>query len=122
MSKYFSEDHEWLVVDGDTATVGITEHAAKALGDIVFIELKEVGDDFEQGDDIGVIESVKAASEIYAPVNGEVVEANEELMDNPGSVNESPEGDAWLYKIKIADASQLDTLMDEAAYTAFISE
>lgn len=122
MSKYFSEDHEWVLVDGDTATVGITEHAAKALGDIVFIELKEVGDDFEQGDDIGVIESVKAASEIYAPVNGEVVEANEELMDNPGSVNESPEGDAWLYKIKIADASQLDTLMDEAAYTAFISE
>ncbi len=121
MTKLFSEDHEWLTVDGDIATIGITEHAAKLLGDIVFIELKEQGDDFERADDIGVIESVKAASEIYAPVDGEVVEANEELADNPSLVNESPEGTAWLYKIKISDASQLDDLMDAAAYQDFIA-
>ncbi len=121
MSKYFSEDHEWLTVEGEIATVGITDHAAKLLGDIVFIELKEQGDEFEASDDIGVIESVKAASEIYAPVDGEVVEANEELADNPSLVNESPEDNAWLYKIKISDMSQLDGLMDAAAYQAFIA-
>lgn len=121
MSKYFSEDHEWIVVDGDVATVGITEHAAQQLGDIVFVELKESGDTFDQGDEIGVIESVKAASEIYAPVAGEVVEANEDLADNPSALNASPEGDAWLYKIKIADASQLDGLMDHDAYQALIA-
>jgi len=121
MSKYFSEDHEWVVVDGDVATIGITEHAAQQLGDIVFIELKESGEEFDQGDEIGVIESVKAASEIYAPVDGEVVEANEDLADNPSNVNASPEGDAWLYKIKISDASQLEALMDADAYKAFVA-
>jgi len=121
MTTYFSEDHEWITVDGDVATLGITAHAAQQLGDIVFIELKEAGDDFDQGDEIGVIESVKAASEIYAPVGGEVVEANEALTDQPDAVNADPEGKAWLYKIKIADASQLETLMDKDAYQALIA-
>lgn len=122
MSKYFSEEHEWIEVDGDVATVGITEHAAKLLGDVVFVELNEAGDTFEKGDEIGVVESVKAASEIYAPVDGEVIEANEALVDAPGDLNASPEGDAWLYKIKISDAAQLEDLMDAAAYQALIAE
>ena len=120
MATYYSEDHEWVIVEGDIATVGITEHAAEQLGDVVFVELKEAGDEFEKGDDIGVIESVKAASEIYAPVDGEVVEANEALVDAPGDLNASPEGDSWLYKIKVSDAGQLDDLMDADAYKAFI--
>lgn len=121
MSTYFTDDHEWLTVEGDTATVGITAHAAEQLGDVVFIELKEAGDEFEKGDDIGVIESVKAASEIYAPVTGEVIEANETLTDSPESLNASPEGDSWLYKIKIADKEELEGLMDEAAYKEMIA-
>ena len=120
MTTYYSEDHEWVSVEGDIATIGITAHAAELLGEIVFIEQKEVGDDFEQGDEIGVIESVKAASEIYAPVDGEVIEANEDLADAPGKLNESPESDAWIYKIKIADAGQLENLMDAAGYKELI--
>ncbi|MCU9838220.1 glycine cleavage system protein GcvH [Ruegeria sp. WL0004] len=120
MTIYYSEDHEWLSVEGEIATLGITKHAADQLGEVVFIEQKEAGDEFAQGDEIGVIESVKAASEIYAPVDGEVVEVNEELADNPGALNESPEGDAWIYKIKLSDASQLDGLMDLAAYKDMI--
>lgn len=92
MSTYFSEDHEWITVSGDTATIGITKHAAEQLGEIVFFEPKEPGEEFEKGDDIGVVESVKAASEIYAPVSGEVLEANSELEDEPGKLNEDPEG------------------------------
>jgi len=121
MTKYFSEDHEWILVEGDIATIGITQHAADALGDIVFIELKEVGDSFDSADDIGVIESVKAASEIYAPVSGEVVAANTALEDTPSEINKTPESDSWLYKIKISDTSELDALMDLEAYTALIS-
>ncbi|MQQ10066.1 glycine cleavage system protein GcvH [Epibacterium sp. SM1979] len=120
MTTYYSEEHEWLTVEGDVATIGITQHAADQLGDIVFIELKDEGDDFSQGDDIGVIESVKAASEVYAPVDGEVVEANETLADNPGSLNDQPEGDAWIYKVKLSNPSQLEELMDLAAYKDFI--
>ncbi len=120
MTTYYSEEHEWLTVEGDIATIGITQHAADQLGDIVFIELKDPEDEFAQGDDIGVIESVKAASEVYAPVDGEVVEANETLADNPGSLNEHPEGDAWIYKIKLSDTAQLDELMDLDAYKEFI--
>ena len=120
MATYYSEEHEWVAVEADIATVGITQHAADQLGDIVFVELKEAGDEFGKGDEIGVIESVKAASEIYAPVNGEVIEANEALADNPGALNESPEGDAWIYKIKLADTSQLDDLMDLDGYNGFI--
>ena len=120
MTTYYSEEHEWLTVDGDTATIGITQHAADQLGEIVFVEQKEVGDDFEKGDDIGVIESVKAASEIYAPVDGEVTEANSTLVDNPGALNDTPEGDAWIYEIKLTNPAQLEELMDLDAYKAFI--
>ena len=120
MTTYYSEEHEWVTVEGDIATVGITQHAADQLGEIVFVEQKEVGDDFEKGDEIGVIESVKAASEIYAPLNGEVVEANAALEDGPGALNESPEGEAWIYKIKLSDATQLEDLMDLDGYKAFI--
>lgn len=120
MTTYYSEDHEWITVEGDIATIGITKHAADQLGEIVFVEQREAGDDFEKGDEIGVIESVKAASEIYAPVDGEVVEANGTLEENPGALNDSPEGDAWIYKVKLADASQLDDLMDLDGYKALI--
>lgn len=120
MTTYYSEEHEWVLVEGETATVGITKHAADQLGEIVFIEQKEAGDEFEKGDEIGVIESVKAASEIYAPLDGEVIEANEALADNPGALNESPEGDAWIYKIKPADSAQLEELMDLDGYKALI--
>ena len=116
MTTYYSEDHEWITVEGDTATIGITAHAAEQLGDIVFVEQRDAGDEFEKGDEIGVIESVKAASEIYAPVDGEVIEANEALADNPGALNESPEGDGWIYKVKLSDTSQLAELMDLDAY------
>jgi len=119
MTIYFSEDHEWVKVEGDIATIGITAHAAEQLGDVVFIELKETGETFDKGDEIGVIESVKAASEIYAPLTGEIVEANTGLEGEPGKVNESPEGDAWIYKIKISDSGQLSDLMDADGYTAF---
>jgi glycine cleavage system H protein len=120
MTTYYSEDHEWITVEGDIATIGITQHAADQLGEIVFIEQKDVGDDFEKGDEIGVIESVKAASEIYAPIDGEVVEANGALEDAPGRLNESPEADAWIYKVKVVNAAQLDELMDLDGYKALI--
>ena len=120
MTLYYTEEHEWLDVDGDTATIGITEHAAEQLGEVVYIELKEAGDSFEKGDEMGVVESVKAASAIYAPVNCEVIEANEALADAPGDVNESAESNAWFYKIKIADVGELDGLMDADAYKKLI--
>ena len=120
MTTYYSEEHEWITVEGDTATIGITQHAAEQLGEIVFVEQREAGDEFEKGDEIGVIESVKAASEIYAPVDGEVIEANEALVDAPGTLNESPEADGWIYKVKLSDASQLEDLMDLDGYKALI--
>ena len=120
MTTYYSEEHEWILVEGETATIGITQHAADQLGEIVFIEQKEAGDDFEQGDEIGVIESVKAASEIYAPVDGEVIEANDTLEGKPSALNESPEGDAWIYKIKLTNMTQLEELMDLDGYKALI--
>ncbi|MBY6059081.1 glycine cleavage system protein GcvH [Leisingera daeponensis] len=120
MATYYSEEHEWITVEGDVATLGITQHAADQLGEVVFVEQREAGEEFEKGGEIGVIESVKAASEIYAPLDGEVVEVNDALADNPGALNESPEGDAWIYKIKISDASQLDDLMDLDGYKALI--
>ena len=116
----FTEEHEWLRVEGDLVVVGITEHAATQLGDVVFVELPEAGDTVAKDDDIVVIESVKAASEIYAPLDGEVIAANETLADNPGALNESPEGDAWIYKIKLSDAAQLDDLMDLHGYKTLI--
>ncbi|MFV2035589.1 MAG: glycine cleavage system protein GcvH [Halocynthiibacter sp.] len=120
MTTYYSEDHEWIAVEGDVATIGITTHAAEQLGDIVFIELKDAEDEFDKGDEIGVIESVKAASEIYAPIDCEIIEANGALEGAPGDLNESPEGNAWIYKVKIADAAQLEELMDADGYKTFI--
>jgi len=120
MATYYSDEHEWLTVDGDTATLGITKHAAEQLGDVVFVEQQDAGEEFEKGGEIGVIESVKAASEIYAPVDGEIVQVNDTLADNPGALNEDPEGAAWIYKIKLSDASQLEELMDLDGYKALI--
>lgn len=120
MTTYYSEDHEWITVDGDVATIGITAHAAQQLGDVVFVEQRDAGDEFESGDEMGVIESVKAASEIYAPVSCEVTEVNETLADTPSALNESPEGDAWIYKVKLTDPSQLEALMNLESYKEFI--
>ncbi|KZY32527.1 glycine cleavage system protein H [Roseovarius sp. HI0049] len=117
----FTEQHEWLKPEGDEVVVGITEHAANELGDIVFIELPEEGKTVSKDDEIVVIESVKAASDIMAPVDGEITEVNEAIVDEPGKVNEDPMGDAWFFKIKPSDPSQMDDLMDEAAYQQFIS-
>ena len=117
----FTEQHEWLKPEGDEVVVGITEHAANELGDIVFIELPEEGTTVSKDDEIVVIESVKAASDIMAPVDGEITEVNEAIVDEPGKVNEDPMGDAWFFKIKPSDPSQMDELMDEAAYQQFIS-
>jgi glycine cleavage system H protein len=116
----YTEDHEWLRVDGDVVVVGITEHASTQLGDVVFIELPEAETQVSKGDDVVVIESVKAASDISAPVDGEIVEVNNMLADNPGKVNEDPTGDAWFFKMKVEDMSQLDGLMDEDAYNEMI--
>lgn len=120
MSTRYTEDHEWITVAGDVATVGITTYAQEQLGDVVFVELPEVGRTVSKGDEAAVVESVKAASEVYAPLDGEVVEANSVLADEPGKVNEDPEGAAWFVKIRLSDAAQLDDLMDAAAYKAYI--
>lgn len=117
----FSEDHEWVRVDGDIATIGITSHAQEQLGDIVFIELPEVGAEVTRGEDAGVIESVKAASELVAPVSGEVTEANDAIVEEPGKVNEDPEESAWFIKVKLSNADEFAALMDEAAYKEFIA-
>ncbi|MEM6438334.1 MAG: glycine cleavage system protein GcvH [Pseudomonadota bacterium] len=116
----FTEDHEWLTLDGDVVTVGITLHAAEQLGDVVFIELPEVGDEFEVGAEICTIESVKAASEINAAVAGEITEINEAIVANPALVNEDPEGEAWFFKMKLEDVAVLADLLDEEAYKALI--
>ena len=116
----FTEEHEWLRPEGDVIVVGITEHAAEQLGDVVFVDLPEAGTEVEQGDDVVVIESVKAASDILAPIDGEIVEVNEALADEPGKVNADAMGDAWFFKMKPSDASQMHAFMDEAGYKAFI--
>jgi glycine cleavage system H protein len=118
----FSKDHEWIRVDGGIATIGITDHAQSQLGDVVFVEVPEVGRKAKAGEAVAVVESVKAASDVFAPVSGEVVEANGELASNFALVNEDAEGKAWFFKIKIADAGELDKLMDRAAYEAFVKE
>ena len=117
----YSEDHEWISIEGDLGTVGITDFAQEQLGDIVFVELPEAGTALGKGDQAGVVESVKAASEIYAPVAGEIVEANDILADTPETVNAAAESGGWFFKIKLADMTELDGLMDEAAYKAFIA-
>ena len=122
MSKtYFTSEHEWIKVEGDIGTVGITDHAQGALGDVVFVELPDVGKKVSKGGDAAVVESVKAASDVYSPVSGEVVEANDSIVDQPALVNESPEDGAWFFKVKLSNASELDGLMDRAAYDAFVA-
>jgi len=116
----FTEDREWLRPDGDVVTVGITEHAAEQLGDVVFVELPEIEAQVAKGDEVCVIESVKAASDILAPVEGEIAEVNEALVDNPGLVNEDPQGDAWFFRMKLDDMSVLDGLMSEDDYKEFL--
>lgn len=122
MSTYFTDDHEWIKADGEVATIGITTHAAEQLGEIVFVEVLEAGSQIAKGKEFGTIESVKAASEVFAPVDGEVTEVNGDLEANPGLVNESPEDQGWLCRVKLADTSQLDGLMDAAAYQALIAD
>ena len=119
MTVKYTEDHEWLKLDADIATVGITVHAQDALGDVVFVELPEVGATFAQKDTAGVVESVKAAADVYMPVSGEVVEVNEALRDDPSLANSDPLGAGWFFKVKLSDPAQLDALMDETRYTAF---
>jgi glycine cleavage system H protein len=119
MTVKYTEDHEWLSIEGDTATVGITVHAQDALGDVVFVELPAVGSVFAQKETAGVVESVKAAADVYMPVSGEVTEVNEALRDDPSLANSDPLGAGWFFKVKLSDASQLDTLMDETSYTKF---
>lgn len=121
MTIYYSEDHEWINVEGGVGTVGISDYAQNALGDIVFVEVPGVGDEFIKGDEVAVVESVKAASEIYSPVAGEITAVNEDLEDNAALVNSSPDGDGWFFKIKISDESELEGLMDADGYKAFIA-
>lgn len=120
MSLFFTGEHEWIRLDGDVATVGISTHAQEALGDIVFAEVPDTGRSLNKGDEAAVVESVKAASDVYAPVAGEVVEGNPALADNPGLINQDPEGEGWFFKMRIADPSELDGLMDEAAYREWV--
>jgi glycine cleavage system H protein len=116
----FTEDHEWIKVDGDVATIGVSVHAAKQLGDVVFVELPDVDADLTKGDDAAVVESVKAASEIYAPISGVVTTINEDLEDAPETVNADAQGAGWFFKMTIADSSELEGLMDEAAYKTYL--
>jgi glycine cleavage system H protein len=116
----FSEDHEWILVEGDIGTIGITGYAQEQLGDVVFVELPEAGKTLAKGDEAAVVESVKAASEIYAPVSGEVAEANDALAEDPAKVNSDPQGEGWFFRMKVADPSELDGLMDEAAYKTYV--
>ena len=118
----YTDDHEYLLIEGDVATIGITKHAQEQLGDVVFVELPEAGKVFAKGDEAAVVESVKAAAEVYAPVSGEVVEANGDLEGNPGLVNEDAEGGAWFMKIKLSDVSELEGMMDADGYAKFVAE
>lgn len=119
MSLKYTEEHEWIKVEGDVATVGITHHAQDALGDVVFVELPEVGSSFEQKAVTGVVESVKAAADVYMPISGEITEVNEALREDPSLANTDPLGAGWFFKVKLSDASQVNALLDETAYTAF---
>jgi len=115
---YYTDDHEWISLDGEIATVGITDHAQEQLGDMVFVELPDTGKTVAKGDDAVVVESVKAASDVYAPISGEITEVNQAVGDDPGLVNSAAQSDGWLFKMKISNKSELDSLMDEAAYLA----
>ncbi len=120
MTRYFTDEHEWIKVEGGTATVGITDYAQSQLGDIVFVEVPEAGVKVSKGGDAAVVESVKAASDVYAPVSGTVTEGNAALADDPALVNSDPEGAGWFFKLTLDDTGELDGLMDEAAYKAFV--
>ena len=120
MSVYFTKEHEWVRVDGDTATVGITNHAQEQLGDIVFAEVPEAGRRLSKGQEAAVVESVKAASDVYSPVSGEVLDGNSKVADDPSIVNSDPEGEGWFFKLKLDNPSELDGLMDENAYREWV--
>jgi glycine cleavage system H protein len=120
MTTRYTRDHEWIRLDGDVATIGITDYAQEQLGDIVFVELPEIGKKLDKGAEAAVVESVKAASEVFAPVTGEVVEVNGTLSDQPGAVNEDPEGNGWFMRMRVADKASVDGLMDADAYKAFL--
>ena len=120
--KKFSKKHEWVSIEGDVATVGITKHATEMLGDIVFIEVPEIGKVIEQNNQAAVVESTKAASDVYSPISGEVTEGNKLIVDDPSSVNSDPEGASWFFKIKIKDSSELDSLMTKSDYDKFVTE
>ncbi|SMC31529.1 glycine cleavage system protein GcvH [Novosphingobium sp. B1] len=122
MTRYFTKDHEWIAVEGDEATVGITDYAQSQLGDITFVELPAEGSEVGKGDSASVVDSVKAASDVYAPVSGKVTVANAALEDQPELVNTDPEGEGWLWKMALADTAELEGLMDEAAYQAYVAE
>jgi glycine cleavage system H protein len=121
MTRYFTDEHEWIEVDGNSATVGITDYAQSQLGDIVFVETPEAGKSLSKGGDAAVVESVKAASDVYAPVSGTVTEGNPALADDPALVNSDPEGEGWFFKLTLADSSELDGLMNADAYKAFVA-
>lgn len=120
MSLYFTKEHEWIRVDGDTATIGISNHAQEQLGDIVFAEVPEPGRRVSKGQEAAVVESVKAASDVYAPVSGEVIEGNSKVADDPSIVNSDPEGEGWFFKLKLDNPGELEGLMDEAAYRDWV--
>jgi glycine cleavage system H protein len=121
MTRYFTKDHEWIDVDGETATVGITDYAQGQLGDVVFVEVPAAGTQVKAGGEAAVVESVKAASDVYSPVSGEVTEGNAALADQPDLVNSAPEGEGWFFKLRLADPAELNGLMDGDAYQAFIA-
>ncbi|CAN5497428.1 glycine cleavage system protein GcvH [soil metagenome] len=122
MSRYYTEDHEWIDVDGDIGTVGISEYAQGQLGDIVFVDVPDEGKTLSKGDEAAVVESVKAASDVYSPVSGTVIEGNDALADEPGLVNSDPEEDGWVCKLTLSDPDELDALMDETAYATFVAK
>ena len=121
-NKKFSKQHEWFSVEGDVATIGITKHAAEMLGDIVFVELPEKGKNVEKEGQAGVVESTKAASDVYTPISGEVVESNQSIVDDPSKINSNPENEGWFFKLKIKNKSEIDTLMNEEEYNKFAKE
>jgi glycine cleavage system H protein len=121
MTTLFSSDHEWIRIDGDVATIGITNYALSQLGDIIFVGLPEIGRELSKAESVAVVESVKAASDVYAPISGQVVEVNVDLAADPAMLNSDPEGKAWFFKIKIANKGELDGLLDEAAYKALLA-
>ena len=121
MTVYFTKEHEWIRVEGDTATVGISNHAQEALGDIVFAEAPEAGRQISKGQEAAVVESVKAASDVYAPVSGEVIEGNSAIADDPSVINRDPEGEGWFFKVKLDNPGELEGLMDESAYRQWVA-